>query len=349
MKAFRIAIAIIAVAMFITLSASNAKADEWDKKTLVTFDQPVEIPGMVLPAGTYVFRRASSTDPNVIQISGKDEKHVYATLLTIPDYRMNPADKTVMTFEERANGSPRAIKSWFYPGDTSGEEFVYRSSGKTINEIGALQTQIAELRDAQMQQAQRLDAVNQRAQAGLAEANQAAKAANQIATAADRMAANADRRAEAAQFNAKAALNQIGTVAGQIETRITNMDKYRVADQSTVTFAFNSDVLSEQDMSTLDAVAASVATPQGGDLIELEGFTDNIGTEKYNLGLSDRRVESVLRYLVSKRVPLYRISLVGLGKADPVSDNQTAAGREQNRRVEIRVLRSSDSVSTAAR
>jgi len=349
MKAFRIAIAIIAVAMFITLSASNAKADEWDKKTIVTFDQPVEIPGMVLPAGTYVFRRASSTDPNVVRISGKDEKHVYATLLTIPDYRMNPADKTVITFEERDNSAPRAIKSWFYPGDTSAEEFVYRSSGKTINEIGALQTQIAELRDAQTQQAQRLDAVNQRAQAGLAEANQAAKAANQIATAADRMAANADRRAEAAQFNARAALNQIGTVAGQIETRITNMDKYRVADQSTVTFAFNSDVLSEQDMSTLDALADSVATPQGGYLIELQGFTDNIGTEKYNLGLSDRRVESVLRYLVSKRVPLYRISLVGLGKADPVSDNQTAAGREQNRRVEIRVLRSSDSVSTAAR
>src|SRR3989449_3669047 len=206
MKAFRIAIAIIAVAMFITLSASNAKADVGDKKTLVTFDQPVEIPGMVLAAGTYVFRRASSTDPNVIQIYGKDEKHVYATLLAIPDYRMNPVDKTVITFEERANGSPPAIKSWFYPGDTSGEEFVYRSSDKTINEIGALQTQIAELLDAQMQQAQRLDAVNQRAQAGLAEANQAAKAANQIATAADRMAANADRRAEAAQFNAKAAL-----------------------------------------------------------------------------------------------------------------------------------------------
>ena len=177
----------------------------------------------------------------------------------------------------------------------------------------------------------------------------AAKAANQMATAADRMAANADRRAEAAQFNAQAALNQIGTAAEQIESRIANTDKYRIADQATVTFAFNSDAISEQDMSTLDAVAASIATPQGGYLIELEGFTDNTGTEKYNLGLSDRRVESVLRYLVSKRVPLHRISLVGLGKADPVSDNQTAAGREQNRRVEIRVLRSSDSVSTAAR
>jgi len=352
MKTFRIAIAIIGVAMLITLLPSNAKADEWDKKTIVTFDQPVEIPGMVLAAGTYVFRRASSIDSNVVQISGNDQKHVYATLLTIPDYRMNPADKTVITLEERANGSPRAIKSWFYPGDTAGEEFVYTSPGKTINEIGALQTQIAELRDAQTRQVERLDAVNRRAQEGLAEANQAAmaaKAANQMATAADRMSANAERRAEAAQFNAQAALNRIGTAAEQIESRIANMDKYRLADQAAVSFAFNSDALSEQDMSTLDAVAASVATPQRGYLIELQGFTDNIGTEKYNLELSDRRVESVLRYLVTKRVPLYRISLVGLGTADPVSDNQTAAGRAQNRRVEIRVLRSSDSVSTAAR
>src|SRR5437870_7852254 len=102
-------------------------------------------------------------------------------------------------------------------------------------------------------------------------------------------------------------------------------------------------------MRTLDAVADSVATRQGGDLIELEGFTDKIGTEKYNLGLSDRRVESVLRYLVSKGVPLYRISLVGLGEADPVADNQTAAGREQNRRVEIQVLRSLGTEATAAR
>src|SRR5881397_2465016 len=216
MKTFRIAIAIIGVAMLITLLPSNAKADEWDKKTIVTFDQPVEIPGMVLAAGTYVFRRASSIDSNVVQISGNDQKHVYATLLTIPDYRMNPSDKAVITLEERANGSPRAMKSWFYPGDTAGEEFVYSSSREPKDEIGTLQAQIAELRGAQAQQAERVDAVNRRMQEGLAEANQAvtaAKAANQMATAADRMAANADRRAEAAQFNAQAALNQIGTVA----------------------------------------------------------------------------------------------------------------------------------------
>ena len=101
-------------------------------------------------------------------------------------------------------------------------------------------------------------------------------------------------------------------------------------------------------MSKLDDVAASVSAAQDGYLIELQGFTDNIGTEKYNLGLSDLRVASVLRYLVSKRVPLHRILLLGLGEVDPVADNHTAAGREQNRRVEIRVLRSSDSAATAA-
>jgi len=352
MNTLRVTFAVIAVATVITLSAASAKADEWNRKTIVTFDQPVEIPGMVLPAGTYVFRRVSSTDPNVVQISGMDETHVYATVLAIPDYRMNPSDKAVITLEERANGSPRAMKSWFYPGDTAGEEFVYSSSRKPKDEIGTLQAQIAELRGAQAQQAERVDAVNRRMQEGLAEANQAvtaAKAANQMATAADRMAANADRRAEAAQFNAQAALNQIGTVAEQFDSRVANLDKYRVTDQAAVTFAFNSDALSKQDMSMLDAVAASVAAAQSGYLIELQGFTDNSGTEKYNLGLSDRRVESVLRYLISDRVPLYRISLVGLGKADPVADNQTAAGRAENRRVEVRVLRTSDSVSAAAR
>lgn len=352
MKTFRITIAFIAVALLMTLSPANAKADEWDKKTIVTFGQPVEIPGMVLPSGTYVFRRISSVDPNVVQISNADETQVYATRLTIPGYRMDPAEKTVITFEERPNGSPQAIKSWFYPGETTGEEFVYTSPSRTKDEIGAIQAQIAAMRNAQAQQEERMDVAGQRAQEGLAEANRAAmaaKTANQMAAAADRLAADADRRAEAAQLNARRSVNQTDTLAEQVEGRIANLDKYKMADQTTVTFNFNSDELSKEDMSKLDDVARSVSGAQSGCLIELQGFTDKIGSEKYNLGLSDRRVESVLRYLVSKGVPLYRISLVGLGEADPVADNQTAAGREQNRRVEIQVLRSSDTEATAAR
>ncbi len=102
------------------------RADELDKKTTVTFSAPVEIPGKVLPAGTYVFKLLnSSSDRNIVQIFDKDEKKLYATILAIPDYRLQPTDKTVINFEERSSGSPEAIKAWFYPGDLFGQEFVY--------------------------------------------------------------------------------------------------------------------------------------------------------------------------------------------------------------------------------
>ncbi len=69
--------------------ATNARADEWNRKTVLTFNQPVEIPGKVLSSGTYVFRRMDGPDPNVVQILNADETHVYATLLTVPDYRVD--------------------------------------------------------------------------------------------------------------------------------------------------------------------------------------------------------------------------------------------------------------------
>ena len=219
-------------------------------------------------------------------------------------------------------------------------------------EIGNIEPQIAEVRDAQGQQAERIDAVDRRAQEGLSAAHgamMAAEIANDRATAAGRSAADADRRADAAQQNAQRALNRIDTVEGQIENRIANLDKYSVVDEKSVTFKFDSDALTEESISKLDDVAGQVSAGSTGYLIELQGFTDSVGTEKYNFGLSVRRAESVLRYLVNENVPLYRISIVGLGKTAPVADNKTREGREQNRRVEVRVLRSSTGVSTANR
>lgn len=109
--------------------SSAASAQPWNKKTTVTFSAPVEIPGVgaqVLPAGTYVFRLLDSlSDRHIVQIFNKDESHVYATILAIPNYRLKATDKTVMTFAERAAGEPQAIRAWFYPGDNSGQEFVY--------------------------------------------------------------------------------------------------------------------------------------------------------------------------------------------------------------------------------
>jgi hypothetical protein len=103
-----------------------ARADEWDQKTVFTFSGPVEIPGQVLQAGTYVFKLAdSSSDRNIVQVFNKNENHLYGMFLTVPDYRVKPAGKTIITFDERPVGSPEAVRAWFYPGENYGHDFVY--------------------------------------------------------------------------------------------------------------------------------------------------------------------------------------------------------------------------------
>ena len=105
------------------------KADDHDKKTVLTFSEPFEVPGVdaqILPAGTYVFKILDSwSDRNIVQIFNADETHVYTTILAIANYRLKATDKTVLTFGERPAGQPEAIKAWFYPGQTWGQEFVY--------------------------------------------------------------------------------------------------------------------------------------------------------------------------------------------------------------------------------
>lgn len=116
----------VAAAVLALLSATSARADTWNQLTYFTFSAPVEIPGVALPAGTYMFKLADTEESrNVIQVFNKDGSKVYATFLAIPDERMTPADKPVVTFEETPVGTPEAIKAWFYPGDTIGHEFVY--------------------------------------------------------------------------------------------------------------------------------------------------------------------------------------------------------------------------------
>ena len=103
-----------------------ATAGEWDEKTIFTFSGPVEIPGQVLPAGTYIFKLAAlQSDREIVQVFSKDERHLYGTFLTITDQRLQPADKPIITFEERAAGAPEAVKAWFYPGEDFGHQFVY--------------------------------------------------------------------------------------------------------------------------------------------------------------------------------------------------------------------------------
>ncbi|MDX1981590.1 MAG: hypothetical protein SFV51_15080 [Bryobacteraceae bacterium] len=132
MKQLNAVVTMFGIALIIATCAPNARADPWNKKTVVTFSSPVEIPGVhlagwgVLPAGTYVFKMMDSqSDRHIVQIFSEDEKTIYATILAIPNYRLKPTDKTVITFSERPAGQPEALRAWFYPGRNSGEEFVY--------------------------------------------------------------------------------------------------------------------------------------------------------------------------------------------------------------------------------
>ena len=124
-----------------------AKADEWNQRTNVTFSGPVEIPGKVLPAGTYEFKLMNSqADRNIVQVFSKNQRHLYGTFLTVPDYHLKPKGKTVITFEERTAGSPEAVKAWFYPGDNYGHEFVYPKA-KALQLAKANNTPVASMPD----------------------------------------------------------------------------------------------------------------------------------------------------------------------------------------------------------
>jgi hypothetical protein len=103
-----------------------ANADQWDKRTIITVNESIEVPGAVLPAGTYILKLVDSpSDRHIVQVMNEREDHVFATVLAIPNYRMEPRGKTVLTFYEVPAGQPQPVRAWFYPGDNYGQEFVY--------------------------------------------------------------------------------------------------------------------------------------------------------------------------------------------------------------------------------
>src|SRR5258706_15821961 len=104
-----------------------ARADEYDQASQLTFSQPVQIPGRVLPAGTYWFVLADTSigNRNIIHIFNSDRSTLYATISTIAAERAQASDHTAFTFAERESTQPSAIVTWFYPGRKTGHEFIY--------------------------------------------------------------------------------------------------------------------------------------------------------------------------------------------------------------------------------
>ena len=104
----------------------GARADQWDKKTIMTVHESIEVPNQVLPPGKYVVKLMNSpSDRHIVQIFNGDESELITTILAIPNYRLEPTGDSVFTFWEMPPGQPKALRAWFYPGDNFGQEFAY--------------------------------------------------------------------------------------------------------------------------------------------------------------------------------------------------------------------------------
>lgn len=113
--------------LLVTTFAVGAGADtNFNKRTVVTFNQPVEIPGQVLPSGTYTIELYESFGSrHIVRVYNADRSKIIATVLAIPNQRLKPTTETVMKFSERPGNAPDALKAWFYPDESTGQEFVY--------------------------------------------------------------------------------------------------------------------------------------------------------------------------------------------------------------------------------
>ena len=129
-----------AVAVFVCLMAAPASAQPLDKRTLFSFSGPITLPGVTLPAGQYLFRLA---DPNssakVVQVLNADGTKPYGLFFTIPAERLEPASSPEVRFMETASGTPAAIRTWWYPGERRGYEFIFPKEQARRLAMGASQ------------------------------------------------------------------------------------------------------------------------------------------------------------------------------------------------------------------
>ena len=127
MKHYIPAFAALAVSFMSSALVPTLKADQSNKKTEITIDQPLAVEGTVLSPGSYVIKVLDSPgDRSIVQIFDAETNHLINTIFAIPAYRVTPADEGTFEFYASRDGQPTALHTWFYPGDTNG--FAFRDS-----------------------------------------------------------------------------------------------------------------------------------------------------------------------------------------------------------------------------
>jgi OmpA-OmpF porin, OOP family len=166
-----------------------------------------------------------------------------------------------------------------------------------------------------------------RATAGIKQAQGSADSAAQNAQNATKAAGDADTAANDAVHR-----------ADSLDSVVKGLDNYKSMANVTVNFGFDKAVLTKDDKDQLDSFAAQLGSSKSY-ILEVTGGTDSTGSAAYNYDLSNRRADAVVQYLASKYgVAAHRFYLIGIGKDKEVAPNTTAEGRKQNRRVEIQLL-----------
>ena len=169
--------------------------------------------------------------------------------------------------------------------------------------------------------------VDERATAGIKQAQSAADTAAQNAQTATKAAGDAD-----------VAANNAVHRADSLDSVVKGLDNYKSMANVTVTFGFDKANLTADDKQQLDQFAAQLGSAKSY-ILEVTGGTDSIGSAAYNYDLSQRRADSVVQYLASKYgVAPHRFYLIGIGKDQEVGDNKTREGRQANRRVQVQLL-----------
>lgn len=197
------------------------------------------------------------------------------------------------------------------------KKYVRQSVDQSVQ---PLQLDLKNVKGETANNASRIRDVDHNAEVGISNAQSSADQANKAATAAGDAAQQGISKANRAQETAE------------------NINNYKPAGETTVLFGFNKSTLTSADQQSLDALIQKVSSLKHYAL-EVQGYTDTTGPKAYNLGLSDRRANSVVRYLsLDGKIPLVKIHRLGYGEAAPAQPNNTLAGRKANRRVVVTVM-----------
>jgi outer membrane protein OmpA-like peptidoglycan-associated protein len=206
--------------------------------------------------------------------------------------------------------------------------YVRNQVGQVSSKVDTLSTSLEETQERTKANEAKIADVEQKAQSGIAGANQAAQTADGKAVAADSKAAEANSAAKMAAERADAVDKKSSRVVYEV-----------VLSEDSGNFKFGQAKLDDASKAKIDELVAKILADPKGAYFEIEGHTDNVGSTDGNERLGLQRAEAVKAYLYEQhKIPLHRMNVISYGEGKPVEKNNTSKGRAMNRRVVLRVL-----------